>query len=234
MLVELFPAIDLSDGQVVRLTQGDYGNAKVYGSDPIAVGTFVRRCRGDVDPRRRSRRSTVGLAAESPGRCRHLHSVDRSCSCADRWRRSLGRRRSAVGRRRCGTSRDGLRGHPAPGARRSCDAGDRRCRRSRSPRRRGRSSRMDRGRRRVARRGVGLVPVGERVRDHRHRPRRHARRARRRRPRRGRGDLDVRRSSPAGVCRRWPTSPRSLRSPASPGSSPARRSTKAGSRLPRP
>ena len=38
MLVELFPAIDLSDGQVVRLTQGDYGNAKVYGSDPVAVG----------------------------------------------------------------------------------------------------------------------------------------------------------------------------------------------------
>jgi phosphoribosylformimino-5-aminoimidazole carboxamide ribotide isomerase len=37
-MVELFPAIDLSGGQVVRLTQGDYGNAKVYGSDPIAVG----------------------------------------------------------------------------------------------------------------------------------------------------------------------------------------------------
>lgn len=37
MMVELFPAIDLSDGQVVRLTQGDYGNAKVYGSDPVAV-----------------------------------------------------------------------------------------------------------------------------------------------------------------------------------------------------
>ncbi|MEP7201030.1 MAG: HisA/HisF-related TIM barrel protein [Ilumatobacteraceae bacterium] len=36
-MVELFPAIDLSDGQVVRLTQGDYGNAKVYGSDPVAV-----------------------------------------------------------------------------------------------------------------------------------------------------------------------------------------------------
>ena len=37
MMVELFPAIDLHDGQVVRLTQGDYGDAKVYGSDPIAV-----------------------------------------------------------------------------------------------------------------------------------------------------------------------------------------------------
>lgn len=37
MMVELFPAIDLRDGQVVRLTQGDYGSAKVYGSDPVAV-----------------------------------------------------------------------------------------------------------------------------------------------------------------------------------------------------
>ncbi len=37
MIVELFPAIDLRDGQVVRLTQGDYGNVKVYGSDPVAV-----------------------------------------------------------------------------------------------------------------------------------------------------------------------------------------------------
>ncbi len=37
MMVELFPAIDLRDGQVVRLTQGDYGNVKVYGSDPVAV-----------------------------------------------------------------------------------------------------------------------------------------------------------------------------------------------------
>jgi phosphoribosylformimino-5-aminoimidazole carboxamide ribotide isomerase len=37
MMVELFPAIDLHGGQVVRLTQGDYGSAIVYGSDPIAV-----------------------------------------------------------------------------------------------------------------------------------------------------------------------------------------------------
>jgi phosphoribosylformimino-5-aminoimidazole carboxamide ribotide isomerase len=37
MMVELFPAIDLHEGQVVRLTQGDYGNAQVYGSDPVAV-----------------------------------------------------------------------------------------------------------------------------------------------------------------------------------------------------
>jgi phosphoribosylformimino-5-aminoimidazole carboxamide ribotide isomerase len=37
MMIELFPAIDLHGGRVVRLTQGDYGSAIVYGSDPIAV-----------------------------------------------------------------------------------------------------------------------------------------------------------------------------------------------------
>jgi phosphoribosylformimino-5-aminoimidazole carboxamide ribotide isomerase len=36
-MVDLFPAIDLCDGQVVRLQQGDYGNVTVYGTDPVAV-----------------------------------------------------------------------------------------------------------------------------------------------------------------------------------------------------
>jgi phosphoribosylformimino-5-aminoimidazole carboxamide ribotide isomerase len=37
MMIDLFPAIDLQGGRVVRLTQGDYGSAIVYGSDPLAV-----------------------------------------------------------------------------------------------------------------------------------------------------------------------------------------------------
>jgi phosphoribosylformimino-5-aminoimidazole carboxamide ribotide isomerase len=36
-MVDLYPAIDLRAGQVVRLTQGDYASATVYGSDPVAV-----------------------------------------------------------------------------------------------------------------------------------------------------------------------------------------------------
>src|SRR3954465_15832747 len=36
-MVELFPAIDLHDGRVVRLTRGDYDSATVYGDDPVAV-----------------------------------------------------------------------------------------------------------------------------------------------------------------------------------------------------
>ncbi len=34
---ELFPAIDLRGGRVVRLTQGDYGAETVYGDDPVEV-----------------------------------------------------------------------------------------------------------------------------------------------------------------------------------------------------
>jgi phosphoribosylformimino-5-aminoimidazole carboxamide ribotide isomerase len=33
--MQLFPAIDLKDGQCVRLTQGDFGTAKVYNADPL-------------------------------------------------------------------------------------------------------------------------------------------------------------------------------------------------------
>jgi phosphoribosylformimino-5-aminoimidazole carboxamide ribotide isomerase len=36
-LTDLYPAIDLRSGRVVRLTQGDYGAETVYGDDPVAV-----------------------------------------------------------------------------------------------------------------------------------------------------------------------------------------------------
>ena len=35
--MQIFPAIDLSGGQVVRLNQGDYDKMTVYGADPCAV-----------------------------------------------------------------------------------------------------------------------------------------------------------------------------------------------------
>ena len=37
MMIDLYPAIDLRDGQVVRLRQGDYDDQTTYGSDPVAV-----------------------------------------------------------------------------------------------------------------------------------------------------------------------------------------------------
>ena len=38
----IFPAIDLRGGNVVRLTEGDYGRMTVYGSDPLAVANSFR------------------------------------------------------------------------------------------------------------------------------------------------------------------------------------------------
>lgn len=42
--MEIFPAIDLSGGQVVRLRQGDYADMQVYGNDPVqAAQNFVKQ-----------------------------------------------------------------------------------------------------------------------------------------------------------------------------------------------
>src|SRR5438309_1590372 len=41
--MEIIPAIDLLDGKYVRLVQGDFDQATVYGSDPLKlVRAFVR------------------------------------------------------------------------------------------------------------------------------------------------------------------------------------------------
>lgn len=36
-MIDLYPAIDLRGGQVVRLRQGDYSDETIYGADPVAV-----------------------------------------------------------------------------------------------------------------------------------------------------------------------------------------------------
>lgn len=41
--MEIFPAIDLSGGKVVRLTQGDYQQMEVYGNDPVAAAQEFAR-----------------------------------------------------------------------------------------------------------------------------------------------------------------------------------------------
>ena len=42
--MQIFPAIDLSEGQVVRLYQGDYEKKTVYGADPCAVAReFIQK-----------------------------------------------------------------------------------------------------------------------------------------------------------------------------------------------
>lgn len=39
--MQLFPAIDLRGGQVVRLTQGDYDRMTVYGQNPCTAWTWM-------------------------------------------------------------------------------------------------------------------------------------------------------------------------------------------------
>ena len=46
--MEIFPAIDLSGGKVVRLTQGDYQQMEVYGDDPVAAAQEFARDRKSV------------------------------------------------------------------------------------------------------------------------------------------------------------------------------------------
>ena len=43
--MQLFPAIDLRGGKVVRLTRGDYSRMTVYGEDPCAQARqFLTAC----------------------------------------------------------------------------------------------------------------------------------------------------------------------------------------------
>lgn len=42
-MIELIPAIDLINGECVRLTKGDYGSKTVYGSDPVAIAQDFER-----------------------------------------------------------------------------------------------------------------------------------------------------------------------------------------------
>lgn len=63
----LYPAIDLLDGEVVRLRQGEYGDSTVYGTDPVEVArgfveagaTWVHMV--DLDAARSGRAHNRGL-----------------------------------------------------------------------------------------------------------------------------------------------------------------------------
>jgi phosphoribosylformimino-5-aminoimidazole carboxamide ribotide isomerase len=71
--VILYPAIDLLDGEVVRLRQGEYGDSTVYGSDPVEVArgfvdagaTWVHMV--DLDAARSGRAHNRGLIAAVAG-----------------------------------------------------------------------------------------------------------------------------------------------------------------------
>jgi len=78
--IELYPAIDVRGGRVVRLSQGDYAAETVYGDDPVAVAvgfadagaTWVHVV--DLDAARTgdpvNRPVVARIAAALAGRCR--------------------------------------------------------------------------------------------------------------------------------------------------------------------
>ena len=39
-MIQVIPAIDIIDGKCVRLTQGDYGQKKIYNEDPVGGFTI--------------------------------------------------------------------------------------------------------------------------------------------------------------------------------------------------
>ncbi len=68
--MELFPAIDLRGGRVVRLRRGDYGAETVYGDDPVSVARGFERAGArwihvvDLDAARSGRSEHVDMVAE--------------------------------------------------------------------------------------------------------------------------------------------------------------------------
>lgn len=43
-MIQIIPAIDLIDGRCVRLSQGDYGQKKVYDGDPVDIAMSYQDC----------------------------------------------------------------------------------------------------------------------------------------------------------------------------------------------
>ena len=64
----IFPAIDLRDGQVVRLVEGDYDRMTVYGNDPLSVAKAYREAGAEYGliPCGLGARDTLRLEAAMP------------------------------------------------------------------------------------------------------------------------------------------------------------------------
>ena len=151
-MIDLYPAIDLLGGRVVRLRQGDYADETVYGDDPVAVARDFAEAGApwvhvvDLDAARSgdpvNRPVVAAIAAAVAGVASvqtggGVRSLDDARELAD----------AGVARVVMGSA--AVR---EPGARRG-RVGDRAgCGRARPPRRRARRARLDRGQRLDARR----------------------------------------------------------------------------------
>ena len=79
----LFPAIDLKNGEAVRLQQGDMARATVFNRDPAAQAQAVRAAGLRISPHRRSRRRLRRQADECRGGRAHPRGGRKSrCSSA--------------------------------------------------------------------------------------------------------------------------------------------------------
>ena len=144
--MDLYPAIDIRNGRVVRLSQGEATRQTVYGDDPVAVAErFVDAGRG-LDPRRGSRprvrhrrqhRARRRIVAAVGGRVRM--QLGGGLRSARPVRRGAGAGRRPGGDRHLRRDRSGVR---AGRARRGGRGQDRR--RDRRAGRPGRGARVDR------------------------------------------------------------------------------------------
>lgn len=72
MTFELIPAIDILDGQVVRLHQGDYGASTIYGDDPVAMARSLESAGA-------TRLHVVDLNGAKEGRPVHKELIEAMC-----------------------------------------------------------------------------------------------------------------------------------------------------------
>ena len=112
-VTDLYPAIDLRGGRVVRLTKGDYDAETVYGDDPVAVATSFAASGSpwvhvvDLDAARSGDPVNRPVVAAIAGALRGARSP------ADRWRRPHRVRCRGARRGRRQPCRDGVGGRPA-------------------------------------------------------------------------------------------------------------------------
>lgn len=70
--MDLYPAIDLRNGQVVRLFQGDYGKQTTYHADPVAVAR-------SFEEQGARKLHVVDLDGAKAGRLMHLEQIGNIC-----------------------------------------------------------------------------------------------------------------------------------------------------------
>lgn len=114
MSFTLYPAIDLKDGQCVRLVKGDMLTATVFSLKPAAQAGAWQAAGFEVAPCRRSQRR-VRASPSMPGNRRHPQGGDRAGATRRRHPHAASGRTLAGTRRLARHSRHDRRAQPASG-----------------------------------------------------------------------------------------------------------------------